>query len=81
VALAVSLLGCQDAKARKENEQLKAQVLELQKENGELGNRIETLTNENMSLKDENERLKTRPKVKTHKRKHRRTSSKQAPSG
>src|SRR5215470_8492496 len=74
-ALGASLLGCQDTKARKENEQLKAQVLELQKENGDLGNRIDTLTKENAALRDENERLKTRhPRAKTRKRKHRRTN-------
>lgn len=78
-ALVLALLGCQDTKARKENEQLKAQVLELQKENGDLGNRVETLTKENATLRDENERLKTsHPRAKTRKRKHRRTSAKQS---
>ena len=40
VALGLSLVGCQDTKAREENEQLKAHVLQLQKDAGELGNRI-----------------------------------------
>lgn len=70
-ALGLSLLGCQDTKTRQENEQLKAQVLQLQKDNGELGNRIDTLTKENTDLQEENERLKAKH-PKTHKRKHRR---------
>jgi regulator of replication initiation timing len=82
VVLSVSLLGCEDTKARQENERLKAQVLELQKENGDLGNHIDVLTKENATLKDENERLKAKhPRTKTRKRKHHRTSSTQAPSG
>ena len=81
-ALSLSLLGCQDRKARQENEQLKAQVFKLQQENGGLGNRIDTLTTENAALREENERLKARhPKSKTQKRKHHQTSSKRATSG
>lgn len=71
-SLCLPLLGCQDTKTRQENERLKAQVLELQKESGDLGNRIETITKENAALKDENERLKARHQTaKSHKRKHR----------
>jgi len=75
-ALSLSLVGCQDTKAREENEQLKAHVLQLQKDAGELGNRIDVLTKENASLKDEIERLKKRHSVKrTPKSKaHRKTS-------
>jgi len=71
-ALSLSLVGCQDTKAREENEQLKAHVLQLQKDAGELGNRIDVLTRENADLKDEIERLKKRhvakktPKSKAH---------------
>ena len=63
-ALSLSLVGCQDTKAREENEQLKAHVLQLQKDAGELGNRIDVLTKENADLKDEIERLKKRHPVK-----------------
>lgn len=79
-AISLSLLGCQDTKARQENEQLKAQVLQLQKDTGELGNRIDTLTKENAELRDENARLKAKH-PKTQKRKRRRTSSRPATSG
>jgi regulator of replication initiation timing len=79
VAVALSLVACRDTKARQENEQLKAQVLELQKESGELGNRIDVLTKENAALKDENERLKAkRPATKARKSKRRRSRSRSA---
>jgi outer membrane murein-binding lipoprotein Lpp len=80
VALALSLTACQDTKARQENEQLKAQVQQLQKENGELGNRVDGLTKETAALREENERLKARhPKTKTPKPKRRRSISKRSP--
>jgi regulator of replication initiation timing len=64
VALALSLAACQDSKVREENEQLKAHVLQLQKDAGELGNRIDVLTKENADLRDEIERLKKRHSTK-----------------
>ena len=77
VALVLSLIGCDDTKARQENEQLKAHVAELVKESGDLGNRVDALTQENDALKQENEQLKR--KVKTKKTKkgkhHQRTSN------
>ena len=80
-SLCLPLVGCQDTKMRQENERLKAQVLELQKESGDLGNRIETLTKENAAVKDENERLKARRQTaKSRRRKHRRSTSKPASS-
>jgi len=78
-ALGLWLLGCQDTKARQENEQLKAHVLQLQKDTGELGNRIDTLTKENADLRAENESLKTKH-PKSQKRKRRRTTSRHATS-
>ena len=81
VVLSLSLAACQDTKARQENEQLKAQVLQLQKDAGDLGNRIDVLTKENTELKAENERLKTKhPAKKSSKSKHQRTKSKAATS-
>jgi cell division protein FtsB len=82
VALGLSLTACQDTKARAENEQLKAHVLQLQKDAGEQGNRVDVLTKENAELKDEVERLKKRHPVKrTAKSKaHRRTSKRTASS-
>jgi cell division protein FtsB len=73
--LGLSLIGCQDTKARQENEQLKTQVAELQKENGDLSSRVDALAKENSSLASENEKLKaakTTPKKskKSKKTKH-----------
>ena len=39
VVLSLSLAACQDTKARQENEQLKAHLSELEKDNGDLQNR------------------------------------------
>ena len=81
VALALSLMACQDTKARQENEQLKAQVLQLQKENGELGNRLDGLTKENAALREENEHLKAKhPKTRTPKSKRHRSIPKRSAS-
>ena len=71
LALGLSLIGCQDTQTRQENEQLKAHVAELVKENGNLGNRVDELTQENATLKQENEQLKQKVKTKkTKKSKH-----------
>jgi cell division protein FtsB len=71
VALSLPLIGCEDTKARQENEQLKAHVAGLVKENGNLGNRVDELTQENATLKQENEQLKRAAKTKkTKKSKH-----------
>jgi len=76
IALVLSLIGCEDTKARQENEQLKVHVAELVKENGSLGNRVDELTQENAALKQENEQLKKKAKTKkTKKSKHRHSPS------
>ena len=77
VALGLSLIGCEDTKARQENEQLKARVAELVKESGDLGNQVDALTQENAALKQENEQLKKKPKSKKTKKSkhHQRTSN------
>jgi regulator of replication initiation timing len=62
--LGTTLIGCEDTKARQENEQLKARVAELVKETGDDGNRIDVLTQENAALKQENDQLKAHPKSK-----------------
>jgi cell division protein FtsB len=75
VALGLTLAACQDTKARQENEQLKAQVLQLQKDAGDLGNKIDVLTKENTDLKAEVERLQAKkPAKKSSKSKHHRKS-------
>jgi FtsZ-binding cell division protein ZapB len=80
-ALSLPVIGCEDTKTLQENEKLKAQVAELQKENGQTGNDLETmtaardaLTKENERLKAEIKNLKTRSSGKrTAPRKHRRS--------
>ena len=58
VALSLSLNACKDTKTLQENEQLKAQVADLQKQNGEMGNNLETVTAARDALMKENESLK-----------------------
>jgi peptidoglycan hydrolase CwlO-like protein len=79
VMLSLLFTACKDTKTQ-ENEQLKAQVAELQKENGQLGNELETLkagsdalTKENEKLKAENKALKKKSSGKkaTSRKRHR----------
>jgi len=62
-ALSLPLTGCKDAKTVQENEQLKAKVAELQKENGQVGNDLETMTAARDALMQENEKLKAQIKA------------------
>jgi len=74
VVLSLSLTACKDTKTLQENDQLKAQVAELQKENGQTGNDLETVTADRDALKKENEALRARMstrKTKGSKRKYR----------
>ena len=66
--LSLPLAGCKDTKTLQENEQLKAKVAELQKENGQVGNDLETMTTARDALQKENEKLKA--EIKTLKTKH-----------
>jgi len=68
VVLCLPLTACKDTKTLQENEQLKAQVAELQKENGQLGNDLETMTAARDALTKENEKLKA--EIKPRKTKH-----------
>jgi septal ring factor EnvC (AmiA/AmiB activator) len=80
VALSLSLTACKDTKTLQENEQLKARVADLQKQNGEMGNNLETVTAARDALTQENESLKAQikatkpktPKKKASSRTHRR---------
>jgi len=63
VVLSLPLSACKDTKALQENEQLKAQVAELQKENGQLGNDLETMKGTRDALTKENEKLKAEIKA------------------
>src|SRR5882762_2613183 len=68
VVLSLSLTACKDTTTLQENERLKAQVAELQKENGQLGNNLETLTVARDALTKENEALKAEIKARKTKR-------------
>jgi FtsZ-binding cell division protein ZapB len=68
VMLSLSLTACKDTKTLQENEHLKAQVAELQKENGQMGNDLETMTAARDALTKENEKLKA--ELKARKTKH-----------
>ena len=68
VLLTLPLTACKDTKTLQENDQLKAQVVELQKENGQLGNDLATVTAARDALTKENEALKA--EMKARKTKH-----------
>jgi peptidoglycan hydrolase CwlO-like protein len=76
-ALSWPLTGCKDTKTLQENEQLKAQVAELQKENGQVGNDLETMTAAREELSKEKEKLKAEIKsLKTRSSRKRASSRK-----
>jgi peptidoglycan hydrolase CwlO-like protein len=68
VLLSLPLAACKDTKTLQENGQLKDQVAELQKENGQLGNDLETMTAARDTLAKENEQLKAEVKARKTKR-------------
>ena len=57
-SLGLPLAACQDTKARQDNEQLKGQLADLQKQNTDLSGRVDALAKENSDLSAENEKLK-----------------------
>jgi regulator of replication initiation timing len=59
-AMGLVLEACGDSKVREENEQLKAHVLQLQKDTGDLGNRVDVLTKENADLAAQIDQMKKR---------------------
>ncbi len=63
VVLSLPLTACKDTKTLEENAQLKTQVAGLQKENGRLGNDLETMTAARDTLTKENESLKAEIKA------------------
>lgn len=67
-ALSFTLVACKDTKTLQENEKLKSQVAQLQKDNGQLGNNLETVTAARDELAKENDALKA--ELKTKKTKH-----------
>jgi hypothetical protein len=85
VALILPLTACKDTKTLQENEQLKTQMAELQKENTRLKSDLETITTDRDALKKENDALKAQLSArktkhsgtKVAKRKHHRRQSSQ----
>jgi hypothetical protein len=75
LALSLSLTACKDTKTLQENEQLKAKVADLQRENGQLGNNLETVTADRDALMKENDALKARTKPAKAKRSTTKASS------
>jgi cell division protein FtsB len=81
VALSLPLAACKDEKTQQENQQLKAQVAQLQKENGQAVNDLESMTADRDALKKENDQLTSEIKAlkaknskkKSAGRKHHRT--------
>ncbi len=63
VALSLPLAACKDAKTEQENQQLKSQVAQLQKENGQGVNDLESMTADRDTLKKENEQLQAEIKA------------------
>ena len=63
VVLSLPLTACKDTKTMQENEQLKAHVADLQKENGQVGNDLEAMTAARDALAQENEKLRAEIKA------------------
>jgi len=75
VVLSLPLTACKDSKTLEENEQVKAQVAELQKEIGQLRNELETVTAARDALTKENEELKSKIKALNTKRSGKKAAS------
>ncbi len=58
--LSLFATACKDTKTMQENQQLKTQVSDLQKQLGEMGNNLDTVTADRDNLKKENEDLQAR---------------------
>ncbi len=76
VAFSLFLTACKDTKTLQENGQLKAQVADLQKQVGEMGNNLETVTAARDALVKENQTLKAELKARKPKRSKKKASSK-----
>ena len=69
LALSLPLTACKDTKTLQENGQLKAQVAELQKENGQLQNDLEAMTADRDEMKQQNDKLQAQLKAPKTKKK------------
>ena len=69
ILLSLPLAACKDEKTLQENVQLKANVAELQKENGQLQNDLEAMTADRDELKQQNDKLQAQLKAPKTKKK------------
>jgi hypothetical protein len=76
VVLSLSLSACKDTKTLQENEQLKTQVAELQKENGQTGNDLESVTADRDALRKENLALRAQLEARNSKHAKKKSSKK-----
>lgn len=81
VVLSFSLTACKDSKTLQENEQLKAQVADLQKQIGEMGNNLETVTSARDALMKENDSLQAEIRALKTKKGSKKTSSRKRRRG
>jgi len=81
IALSLSLTACKDTKTLQENEQMKSQIADLQKQNTQMTSDLQAATAARDELIKENETLKAemkprkskRPAKKVARKKHRRS--------
>ena len=78
VALSLSLTACKDTKTLQENEQLKAQIADLQKQNTQMSSDLQAATANRDALAKENEELRARLKPAKSKRAAKKTAKKTA---
>jgi FtsZ-binding cell division protein ZapB len=76
IALSLSLTACKDTKTLQENEQLKSQVADLQKQNTQMNSDLQSATAARDELARENESLKAEVKPKKSKHSAKKTSRK-----
>jgi FtsZ-binding cell division protein ZapB len=76
IALSLSLTACKDTKTLQENEQLKSQVADLQKQNTQMNSDLQAATAARDELAKENETLKAEMKPKKSKHSAKKTSRK-----
>jgi peptidoglycan hydrolase CwlO-like protein len=77
--MCVFSISCKDTKTLQENEQLKTQVADLQKQVGEMGNNLETVTADRDNLKKENEALNAQMSARKPRKVRKRTSRRKRP--
>ena len=81
VVLSFFLVACKDTKTLQENAQLKAQVADLQKQVGQMGNDLDTVTAARDLLVKENETLKAQLRTIQSKKPKKKASSRKRNQG